>query len=165
VAIGALKDHPAILKGRGGTTVTHVRNRVSCAMMYKDAEPRRIIPPCPRLARGGRGPVAPWRDGSRGQLALAIAALLVVALSSSGARSQVTLDVSKITCDQFTGYKITSPNNIALWLHGYYNGKSGNTIIDPQRLRSEAEKLVHYCLRKPDMPVMEAVSNLFGAKR
>ena len=133
-------------------------------MMYKDADLRRTAAPCPRQARGGRGRIAQWRDGSPGRLALVIAALLVVALSSS-ARSQVTLDVSKITCDQFTGYKITSPNNIALWLHGYYNGKSGNTIIDPQRLRSEAEKLVHYCLRKPDMPVMEAVSNLFGAKR
>jgi hypothetical protein len=32
-------------------------------------------------------------------------------------------------------------------------------------LRSEAEKLVHYCLRKPDMPVMTAISNLFGAKQ
>jgi hypothetical protein len=90
--------------------------------------------------------------------------LALAFLPWSEAKSQVTLDVSKITCDQFTGYKITSPNNIALWLHGYFNGKKGNTIIDTQRLSANSNKLLQYCLRKPDELVMEAVTKVFGVK-
>jgi hypothetical protein len=91
------------------------------------------------------------------------AALAFAALPVSQARPQVTLDVSKITCDQFTGYKITSPNNIALWLHGYFNGQKGNAIIDTQKLKADSNKLLHYCLVNPKIPVMQAVTNVFGA--
>src|SRR4029434_7974001 len=37
------------------------------------------------------------------------------------ARAQVTLDVAKITCEQLRTYKITRPENIAIWLSGYYH--------------------------------------------
>ena len=81
------------------------------------------------------------------------------------ARAQVTLDVSKITCDQFTGYKITNPQNIAIWLNGYHNGKRDNTVIDTQGLVANAKKLEEYCLRNPQTPVMHAADVLFGAAR
>src|SRR5882672_1544271 len=48
--------------------------------------------------------------------------------------AQVTLDVAKVTCDQWAGYKITNPQNIALWVSGYFNGARGNTVLDTQRL-------------------------------
>ncbi len=76
------------------------------------------------------------------------------------ARAQVTLDVAKITCDQFTGYKITDPQNIAIWLSGYYNGKRGNTVLDTQGLQANAKKLQEYCIRNPQIPVMNAVETL-----
>jgi hypothetical protein len=31
------------------------------------------------------------------------------------AQAQVTLDVSKITCEQYNAYKVTNPQNIAIW--------------------------------------------------
>ena len=98
---------------------------------------------------------------------LLAAAIVLAALPSSQARSQaqVTLDVSKITCDQFSGYKIASPDNIALWLHGYFNGKKGNTIIDTQKLSAESHKLVYYCVTHPNMSVMQAVNELFGTSK
>ncbi|MFL6796602.1 MAG: hypothetical protein ACJ8F3_04240 [Xanthobacteraceae bacterium] len=35
--------------------------------------------------------------------------LLLTCIPISPVRAQVTLDVAKITCDQFSGYKITNP--------------------------------------------------------
>jgi len=78
----------------------------------------------------------------------------------SASQAQVMLDVSKISCDQFTGYKITNPRNIALWLSGYYNGKRGNTVLDTQALTTNAKKLQDHCLRNPQMPVMQAAETL-----
>ena len=51
----------------------------------------------------------------------------MLAAAFAPAHAQVMLDLSKVTCDQWAGYKITNPQNIALWLSGYYNGKRGNT--------------------------------------
>jgi acid stress chaperone HdeB len=81
------------------------------------------------------------------------------------ARAQVTLDVSKITCDQYTGYKITNTQNIAIWLSGYYHGKRGDTTLETQGLVANAKKLRSYCFRNPETLVMNAVETLFATKR
>jgi hypothetical protein len=59
--------------------------------------------------------------------------------TTSLVRAQVTLDVAKITCEQLRSYRITRPENIAIWLSGYYHGKRGDTTLDTQGL-SECEK-------------------------
>jgi hypothetical protein len=70
--------------------------------------------------------------------------------SASSSGTQVTLDVSKITCDQYTGYKITNTQNIAIWLSGYYHGKRGDTTLETQGLVANAKKLRSYCFRNPE---------------
>jgi acid stress chaperone HdeB len=88
---------------------------------------------------------------------------LIFALQSvPAARAQVTLDVAKVTCEQFRSYKITRPENIAIWLSGYYQGKRGDTTLDTQSLIANARKLQTYCGRNPQTPVMQAVETLFG---
>jgi acid stress chaperone HdeB len=78
------------------------------------------------------------------------------------ARAQVTLDVAKITCEQLRAYKITRPENIAIWLSGYYHGKRGDTTLETQTLIANARKLQTYCGRNAQTPVMQAVETLFG---
>jgi hypothetical protein len=97
------------------------------------------------------------------KLMLVASGLMLVLNTVPAARAQVSLDVSKITCDQFTGYKITDPQNIAIWLSGYHSGKRGNTILDTQALAANARKVQDYCIRNPQVPVMQAVETLLGA--
>ena len=40
------------------------------------------------------------------------------------AQAQVTVDVTKINCDQFVHHKISEPSLIAAWLSGYYNANT-----------------------------------------
>jgi len=77
-------------------------------------------------------------------------------------KAQVTIDAAKITCDQYVGMKITDYRYIALWLSGYFNGKRDNTLVDPQKLAADEEKLYQYCLGKPDVLVFKAAGDLFG---
>src|SRR3954453_18515151 len=91
-----------------------------------------------------------------------LASGFILARASSAAQAQVTIDVSKITCEQFVGYKITNPRNISMWLSGYYNGKRGNTMLDTQGLEENARKLQDYCLIHTQTPVMQAVETVFG---
>jgi acid stress chaperone HdeB len=90
---------------------------------------------------------------------------LAIAFVSAPARSQVMLDVSKVTCEQYVQFKITDPKNIAIWLSGYYNGKRDNTILDTQALAADTEKMEQYCISHPDILVMKAVEMLFVKKK
>ena len=62
------------------------------------------------------------------------AGLLLSAISPLNA--QVSIDVAKITCQQFATSKVANPDRIALWLNGYFHGKRGDMIY---KLRSSPE--------------------------
>jgi len=81
------------------------------------------------------------------------------------AQAQVTLDISKVTCDQYNAYKVTNPQNIAIWVNGYYHGKRGDVTLETQRLVENARKLRDYCRRNREALVLEAVETLFGKER
>jgi hypothetical protein len=68
------------------------------------------------------------------------------------ARAQVTWDIAKITCEQYTGYKITNPQR-------------GDTTLDPQGLLAQAKKVRDFCFRNPQTLVMDAVEKLFETSR
>ncbi len=98
--------------------------------------------------------------------ALAVALGLTLTLESvPAARAQVTLEVSKITCEQYNAYKITNPQNIAIWVNGYYHGKRGDVTLDTQGLVENARKLRDYCRRNPQTLVMQEVETLFAKDR
>jgi acid stress chaperone HdeB len=81
---------------------------------------------------------------------------------STVVEAQVTLDVTKITCGQFAAYKITNPKYIAIWVSGYYNGARGEMVIDTQQLAANADKLVNYCLKNPEVALLKAVETALG---
>ena len=92
---------------------------------------------------------------------LAACGLVFAVVAVSVAQAQVTIDISKITCDQYMGYKIINPYSLAMWLSGYYNGQRGNTIIDTETLAAQKSNLQEYCLRNLKVPVMQAIDKLF----
>jgi acid stress chaperone HdeB len=105
-----------------------------------------------------------WRQDMMKAKAILLG-LMLCAITAVG-HAQVTIDVAKITCNQFATYKIADPENIALWLSGYHNGKhGGNTLVDPQALKAKSNEVVNYCLHHPDTPVMQAVETLFGISK
>ena len=90
--------------------------------------------------------------------------VLALAFSATSAGAQVLLDVSKITCWQFVTYKVTNPRLIAIWVSGYYHGKRGDTVVDTQDIEAKADKVEEYCTKNPDVPMMDAVETVLGAK-
>jgi hypothetical protein len=86
---------------------------------------------------------------------------IVFAPASQG---QTTVDVSKITCDQFVHSKIATPLHLAAWLSGYYNAKRNNRIVDLQALEENMTKVQNYCFDEKNfkVPVMKAVESVLG---
>ncbi len=78
-------------------------------------------------------------------------------LAPSLAYPQMTLDVTKITCDQFLMFKVADPNQIAIWLSGYYHGKMGNPVLSVLDLKENIQKLKDLCLQNTKLPVMQVI--------
>jgi acid stress chaperone HdeB len=80
----------------------------------------------------------------------------------AGAQGQVTIEVSRITCEQFVQYRITNDESVAIWLYGYYSGKRDNTIVDPQGFKADAAKVRQYCIMNPGVVLLQAVEEVLG---
>jgi acid stress chaperone HdeB len=93
---------------------------------------------------------------------LFVLGLTFVCLTAPAAQAQVQVDVSKITCEQYVLFKVADPQSIAIWLNGYRHGQSGDTIVDTQRFKDNADKLKRYCYSNTEKPIMQAVEALFG---
>ena len=90
------------------------------------------------------------------------ATLFIVFLAAPAARAQVTIEVSKITCEQYLAFSVADPRDINIWLNGYYHGKQGSTTFDPQQLRETADKLKTECLVQANsrLPVMQVIQRI-----
>jgi hypothetical protein len=92
-------------------------------------------------------------------------ALAIVLGATAAAHAQETVDVAKITCDQFLAGKIADSRSVTIWLSGYYNGMRNNTILDVSALQSDAKDVMDYCITHPNVILMNAVKILFDKKR
>ena len=94
------------------------------------------------------------------QIILAASGLLLVFITVPSTRAQVTIDVSKITCDEFIKYKVTRPENIAIWLSGFYHGKRNDMLVDTQELSAKTKKVKEYCFQNREALIMQAVETV-----
>jgi hypothetical protein len=75
-----------------------------------------------------------------------VAVLSFVFCVHSSCQAQTTIDISKITCEQFTLSQVANPDYIAIWLSGYYHGKQNKTTVDVEGFKAHADKVKTYCL-------------------
>lgn len=89
--------------------------------------------------------------------------LVLCVLASAPLSAQVAIDVAKLTCHQFATFKVAHPDKLAIWLNGYFHGKRGDMVVDSQELAGNTDKVKEYCIKNPDLPLIQAVETLFGS--
>ena len=106
-----------------------------------------------------------------------------IVFATVSARAQVSIDVSKITCDEYVHDKIPTSDFIsfpavgslearamlsrwliATWLSGYYHAKRNNWIIQTESFEDNVNKLNNYCYDEKNfkVPIMEAIVRIVG---
>jgi acid stress chaperone HdeB len=78
-------------------------------------------------------------------------------------QAQVTIDIRKITCNEFLAGQLTDSRSLAIWLNGYLNGARGRTLIDP--LSVTENNLIDYCVGHNNMLVLDAARNVVGVDK
>ncbi len=93
--------------------------------------------------------------------------LVLVLAFSSFAQGQVTIDASKITCDQFVHGKVGPTRSVGLWLSGFYNGRRDNVSFDPQRFQANLSKVERFCYieKNFETPVLQAIEQVLGGAK
>jgi hypothetical protein len=106
-----------------------------------------------------------------------------IVFATVSTQAQVSIDVSKIICDQYVHDKIPTPDFvsfsavgsrearsmlsrwlIAAWLSGYSHNKRNNLIIDLESFEENVNKLTNYCYDEKNFKVliMEAIVRVLG---
>jgi acid stress chaperone HdeB len=96
-----------------------------------------------------------------------LASGICVFLATTPVQAQVTVDVSKITCHQYLTFAVADPRDIAIWLSGYYHGKVGDAVLEPQQLKQNYEKLRSACFnpQNSNLPVAQVAEKIFGLNK
>jgi len=88
-----------------------------------------------------------------------LAGVAFAGLGGALAQAQTSIDLAKITCEQYILHKVTDPRNIIIWLSGYYSNR-GDTVIHVQEFEENAKKVTEFCRANLKVPVMEAFQKL-----
>jgi hypothetical protein len=92
-----------------------------------------------------------------------LGALSSIFWTSMVAQAQQTVDVAKITCDQFLAGRITDSRTLSVWLGGYFHGTRNDTLVDVSAFQKDSNVIMDYCFSHRNTTVMDAVKNAFGA--
>jgi hypothetical protein len=98
---------------------------------------------------------------------LTVSAITLTLCLVPSAQAKVTIDATKVTCDQFVHSKVGAPRTTAAWLSGFYHGSHDNPIIDLQEFEENLSKLEQFCYQEKNfkLPVMQAVEQVFGVRK
>jgi acid stress chaperone HdeB len=96
---------------------------------------------------------------------LLLTSALFVLVQIPALQAQVTLDLSKITCEQFISENPLPGKYVALWLNGYYSGERHNTIIEAGAIDENERKVDFYWSQHGEMTVMDAAKNVLGSEK
>ncbi len=85
-------------------------------------------------------------------------ALVIVAIvAAQTAHAQVTVDISKITCEQFN--VLPKADSVAIWLSGYYHGGRHDSIIEMNKFEDNVKDLRAACRQADNFkrPIMQLI--------
>jgi hypothetical protein len=108
---------------------------------------------------------------------------LVLSFATVSTQAQVSIDMSKITCDEYVHDRIPTSDFtsfsavgslplemrsnlsrwlIANWLSGYYHAKHNNEIIGVESFENNVNKLTNYCYDEENfkVPIIEAIERV-----
>jgi acid stress chaperone HdeB len=92
---------------------------------------------------------------------LVYAAAVAVLLAASPVKAQV-VDMSTITCADFSTRPTDQMANIMFWLEGYYTEEDEATTVNFDEFKSTLEKLLVYCSSNPTVGLLTAADEVMG---
>ena len=72
------------------------------------------------------------------------------------------IDMSKLSCAQFSAYDKDNLGTIMMWLEGYYTEDDDDAVIDFGKMAGDTAQLLIYCGDHPDTDIVTAADEVMG---
>jgi len=95
---------------------------------------------------------------------LLTAALVAAALMAASSASAQTVDVSTITCKDFSAQKKNDMLAVMMWLTGYYTKDDDPTVIDFAKVKAKTDKIADYCAKNPAVGLVPAAEPILASE-
>ena len=92
------------------------------------------------------------------------AVLIASAMVAASAASAQVVDVSTITCKDFSAHKKDDMLAIIMWLTGYYTKDDDPTVIDFVKVKAKADKVADYCAKNPAVGLVPAAEPILASE-
>jgi acid stress chaperone HdeB len=86
--------------------------------------------------------------------------VLVAAIALFVPANAQVIDLSKIECKEFIGLPKETISYLTMWLDGYLTDEEDPHVVDLEKMKTTAEKLVLYCAQNPSMSVLTAAEEV-----
>ena len=93
---------------------------------------------------------------------LVAAASLVAATCLATAANAQVVDLSTIKCKDFIELPKDTVNAVTMWLDGYYTDEEDPAVVDFDKMKGKADKLVAFCQANPKMGLMSAAESVMA---
>jgi HdeA/HdeB family len=93
----------------------------------------------------------PWKATT-----ILLASLLCAA---NGALAQ-KIDLANTTCKQFTLLPKDAKWTVINWLGGYFTDDEDPTLVDIDKLKGQAERLLSFCMQNPNANLLAAAEDV-----
>jgi acid stress chaperone HdeB len=91
-------------------------------------------------------------------------ALIAAAVAVAPSVSAQVIDVSTITCKDFTAHKKDEMLAIMMWLSGYYTKDDDPTVVDFAKVKAKADKVADYCAKNPAVGLVPAAEPILASE-
>jgi acid stress chaperone HdeB len=95
---------------------------------------------------------------------LLTAAFFAAALMAASFAFAQTVDVSTITCKDFSAHKKDEMLAIMMWLSGYYTKDDDPTVVDFAKVKAKTDKVVDYCAKNPAVGLVPAAEPILASE-
>ena len=93
-----------------------------------------------------------------------LTALVIAAFATISAASAQTVDVSTITCKDFSAHKKDEMLAIIMWLSGYYTKDDDPTVIDFAKVKGKTDKVADFCTKNPAVGLVPAAEPILASE-
>ena len=88
---------------------------------------------------------------------LILAGALAAAAIAAPASAQVSVEMSEITCKQFSDYDENTQAFVAEWMAGYFSATKNFFVVDERYVKRNTTKILAYCKKKPKETLFKAI--------
>ena len=86
-----------------------------------------------------------------------VVGVVLLAATSLPASSQIRVDMNKITCGDWLGYKQADRDFVKFFMSGYYDAAANNNVLDYDRLQKNTAKVMAYCKKNKSDTLSTAI--------